>query len=392
MAEQEVITSEKPQLTAEQMVVHDTGEYSMLFDSAKFNQAWRVANAFASSGLVPDHFKNNPAGVFVVLHMATRLDLDPFMALQKVYMVHGRPGMEAQLIIALVNARGPFQGPIRWETGGTGDTRQWTAYATHKTTGERCEATVTWGMVTQEGWNKDKPMKSGGVQKSKWNTLPDLMGRYRSATFLARLFCPEVILGLSTADELEDTAITLDSGFTVSHKPRTALPEPPEVDPAAVAEFDRLVNEQQPSQIFREVLTNFVSEIAKVNKQTPEAVKAQAGTPANFPTFWKSFLAWNNKSERKPRSDKGTTRKPPETPQDAPEGEAAVSPQVGQEAATNGGTLGPRPVTDEQRVYLNAVPDDLLQKAFQATGVEPVLVTELDADTAALLILELKRI
>jgi hypothetical protein len=302
MAEQEAITSEKPTLTPEQMVVHDTSEYAMLFDSAKFNQAWRVASAFASSGLVPDHFKNNPAGVFVVLHMATRLALDPFMALQKVYMVHGRPGMEAQLIIALVNARGPFQGPIQWETNGEGDRRQWTAYAIHKTTGERCEATVTWAMVTAEGW----ATKNG----SKWLTIPDLMGRYRSATFLARLFCPEVILGLSTADELEDMAITLDSGITISHKPKNALPDPPQVDPAALDAFYEAVKERAVDEATCNALVQFIDQIAKVNKQTPEAVKAQAGTTANFPTFWASFFAWHKPDKKAPTNDDSGSRGP----------------------------------------------------------------------------------
>jgi hypothetical protein len=328
MAEQEVIASEKPKLTPDQMIVHDTGEYAMLFDSAKFNQAYRVATAFAQSGLVPDHFKDNPAGVFVVLHMATRLQLDPFMALQKVYMVHGRPGMEAQLVIALVNSRGPFTGPIQWTLTGDGKSRQCTAFATHAKTNELCEATVTWGMVEAEGWSK----KTG----SKWLTIPDLMFRYRSATFLARLYCPEVILGLSTADELEDTAITLDSGITISHKPRTALPEVPEVDPAAIAEFCRLVNEQKDFR--HEHLNDFLSQIAKVNKQTIEAVQAQASTPENFPTFWKSFLAWHKKQDKKgPGRPKNTapteaahtparSRTPPQaTPQKARRGGSAPS-------------------------------------------------------------------
>lgn len=362
MAEQEIITSEKPQLTPEQMIVHDTGEYSMLFDSAKFNQAWRVANAFASSGLVPDHFKNNPAGVFVVLHMATRLDLDPFMALQKVYMVHARPGMEAQLIIALVNARGPFQGPIQWEITGEGDKRQWTAYATHKTTGERCEATVTWGMVKAEGWAD----KTG----SKWKTIPDLMGRYRSATFLARLFCPEVILGLSTADELEDTAIVLDSGFTVSQKPRTAVLEPPEVDPAAVEEFGRLVNEKK--DFSHEALSNFIDQIARVNKQTIWAVQAQAGTPENFPTFWKSFLAWTKKQA------KGSPKPPPT----APTPEAAVSPTAEREEPTS----EPSEPSDPIMLELSRVPEDVLVKAFKAAKMDYRPIAELDEGTAARLV------
>ena len=354
MAEQEVIASEKPQLTPDQMIVHDSGEYSMLFDSAKFNQAYRVATAFAQSGLVPDHFKNNPAGVFVVLHMATRLALDPFMALQKVYMVHGRPGMEAQLVIALVNARGPFTGPIQWEVAGEGDKRQWTAYATHKTTGERCEATVTWGMVKAEGW----AAKNG----SKWLTIPDLMGRYRSATFLARLYCPEVILGLSTADELEDTAITLDSGVTVSHKPRTALPEAPEVDQLAVDEFHRVMkNESRDGSVWGAV-DNYVSQIAKVNKQTIEAVKAQAGTPENFPAFWASFLKWH-KPEKKAKSPKAAGEAKPEN----------LSPTTDTQDKTP-----PRGVTEGQEPPKSVTPEtlSLILHGIKVKDIPPELILQ----------------
>ena len=350
MAEQEVIASEKPNLTPDQLIVHDTGEYAMLFDSAKFNQAYRVATAFAKSGLVPDHFKENPAGVFVVLHMATRMKLDPFMVLQKTYMVHGRPGMEAQLVIALVNSRGPFTGPIRWTLSGEGKNRQCTAFATHAKTQELCEATVTWGMVEAEGWNTDTTTRSGKIQKSKWNTMSDLMFRYRSATFLARLYCPEVIMGLSTADELEDTAITLDSGVTISHRPRAALPEAPEVDPAAVDKFDmQVAQKMDPNPVPWADIEIYVSQIAKVNKQTPEAVKAQAGTPDNFPTFWASFLAWHKKQS------KATTK-----PKAPPAADKGTEDRGVKKEATNGGTLGPRPITDKLL--------ELIQNNIKRTG------------------------
>lgn len=359
MVDQE-ITSTKPELSGKELIVQNTGEYAMLFDTALFNQSWRVAQAFATSGLVPDHFKDNPAGVFVVLHMATRMQLDPFMCLQKTYMVHGRPGMEAQLVIALVNARGPFTGPIQWKFEGEGKARKCTAYATHAKTGELCEATVTWAMVEAEGWNKDSTTRSGKIQKSKWNTLESLMFQYRSATFLARLYCPEVIMGLSTADELEDTAIVLDSGVTISHKPRMALPEVLEVDAAAVEQFDFYLSEQTVDEAVIAAVESYIAQIAKVNKQTVEAVKAQAGTPENFPAFWASFLAWHKPtSARKPRSDKGTTRNAHEGP----------SPEV----ATQGqgdGEVSPGGTVDSQGPDFLGICESLKVKGYSISTLE----------------------
>lgn len=192
----------KPEVAPTELVVRDESEFAMLFDSARFNQAQRVAKLFANSKLVPAHFQGNTAGVFVILHLATRMELDPFMVLQNTYMVHGRPGMEAKLVIALVNARGPFKGPIQWEFAGEGKNRKCTAFAYHKETGERCEIVLDWQTVEKEGW--------ASKQGSKWLTMPDLMFRYRTAAMLARLYCPETIMGLSTVDELQDMDNVID--------------------------------------------------------------------------------------------------------------------------------------------------------------------------------------
>lgn len=180
-------------------VAVDDSSFSSYLDTAKFNQLWRVANVFAGSDIVPDHYKNKPNNCFLALQMATRLEMEPIMFIQNSYVVHGKPGIQAVVIVALVNSRGPFQGPIQWKFEGEGKARKCTAYAVHKVTGETCSAVVSWKMVEAEGWDK----KSG----SKWLTLPDQMFQYRSATFLARLYCPEVILGLPTADELVDTEV-----------------------------------------------------------------------------------------------------------------------------------------------------------------------------------------
>lgn len=196
MATEQEITSTKPELAANELVVHDSGQFATLFDTARFNQGWRVAQAFASSKMVPAHFQGNTAGVFVILHMATRMELDPFQVLQNMYMVHGKPGMETKLALALVNTRGPFRDPIDWEFDDEENPRKCTAYAFLKSTGVRRSYTLDWDTVIKEGWlNKDG---------SKWKTIPKLMLMYRSAIFLIRLVCPEVILGLSTLDELQD--------------------------------------------------------------------------------------------------------------------------------------------------------------------------------------------
>jgi hypothetical protein len=52
-------------------------------------------------------------------------------------------------------------------------------------------------MAKAEGWLT----KSG----SKWQTMPELMLRYRAAAFFARLYAPDITLGMATTEELRDS-------------------------------------------------------------------------------------------------------------------------------------------------------------------------------------------
>jgi hypothetical protein len=199
VASQTVKTAETA--TKQAIVVRDEGEFSMLMDSGKFAQLQRIGTMYARSKMVPAHFQGDEPSCMVAVQMAMRLNIDPFMFLQKTYVVGGKPGMEAPLVIALINTRGPFKGPVNWDLkrDDKGDVIECTAYATHRETGTVCSSTVTWKMVEAEGWSK----KNG----SKWLTLREQMFKYRSAAFLGRLYCPEVLMGMATADELVDQEI-----------------------------------------------------------------------------------------------------------------------------------------------------------------------------------------
>jgi hypothetical protein len=170
---------------------------SLLFDVTRFEHAQRVAKMLTSSTMVPEQFRGseNMGNCIIALNLADRLGLDPFMLMQKMYIIHGKPGIEAQLAIALINKSGKFS-PLQFCLIGEGLERECTASATHLTTKEKCSQVVGMKMAQSEGWLS----KSG----SKWKTMPDLMLQYRSATFFARIYCPESLLGLQTSDEIYD--------------------------------------------------------------------------------------------------------------------------------------------------------------------------------------------
>jgi hypothetical protein len=178
----------------------DNGEKSLYFNPAKFEQAYRASKLLASSQLVPEQYRNQSQNCFIALQVADRMQIDPFLYMQNTYVVHGKPGLNGALAIALINKSGPFIEPIAFEYKGKyGVDRRCKATGILES-GRVCEATITWEMVKAEGW----------LSNSKWTSIPDQMLSYRSAAFLGRLYCPEVLMGMQTVDELIDAGPQLD--------------------------------------------------------------------------------------------------------------------------------------------------------------------------------------
>ncbi len=193
LAEQEE-PKEPENKNAEIIVVQDNGPMSNILDTAKFNHLWRVAQVFANSTIVPEHFQRNPSNCFIAVQMAVRCNVDPFMFLQNCHVVHGKPGIEAKLAIALLNASGRISRNVRYELNGEGPKRSCTATVIDAQSGEEVSHTLSMETAKAEGWI--------GKKGSKWVTDPDLMICYRSAMRLCRLHYPDVLLGMYTNEEL----------------------------------------------------------------------------------------------------------------------------------------------------------------------------------------------
>lgn len=173
----------------------------MFFNVAKFEFAQRVAAVFAESTMVPEHYKKNAGNCLIAMNLAERWNADPFMVMQNVYIIQGRPGIEGKLVIALINASGRFD-PLEFKNIGNlrspkNDDDGCVAFALERKSGKVLEGTaVTWKIVKDEGWL--------AKNNSKWKTIPEQMFCYRAATFFARRYCPEVLLGMQTKEEILD--------------------------------------------------------------------------------------------------------------------------------------------------------------------------------------------
>lgn len=170
-------------------------------EAEKFSLMQRQARLFAQSPLIPEHLrKGNPeqamANCYIAMTIADRMGEDRMTVMQNIHIVHGTAGFKAQYMIARANQSGVFKDGIDWDITGKGRDLSVTAYATLAATGRRVEITVDMAMAEAEGWTKN----------SKYKTMPEIMLRYRSGTFLVRMYAPQVMLGYQTVEEREDMA------------------------------------------------------------------------------------------------------------------------------------------------------------------------------------------
>lgn len=191
-------------------------------ESAAFEMLQRQAKMFASATLVPKEFQGNIANCAIGLNIAKRLGADPFMVLQNIDIIHGRPSFRATFLIAMVNSAGRFE-PLQFRMEGEegNPSRSCVAWTKSKPEGTPLEGPkITLEMAKSEGWST----KNG----SKWQTMPELMLRYRAAAFFARLYAPDITLGMLTAEEVYDTAerdVTPKATDSKLFKPKTPTPE-----------------------------------------------------------------------------------------------------------------------------------------------------------------------
>lgn len=163
----------------------------------------RQATMFAMSPLVPEHLRKGArdeavANCYIALKLAEIMGEAPLIVMQNIHVVKGKAGFAAQYMIARANKSGVFKGRIGWDIDKSDpENLSVTAHGHLSETGERVEFTADMAMAKAEGWTAN----------AKYKSMPELMLRYRSATFLVRLYAPDVMLGYQTAEEVEDVVL-----------------------------------------------------------------------------------------------------------------------------------------------------------------------------------------
>lgn len=161
--------------------------------------------ALADIGVAP-HLRGNPGACLRIVLQADAWGFDPFSVGDKSYAVGGRISYESQLVHAVVERRAPMHGRLRpsWEGSIDDGTRK--CIITGKLIGE------TDPFVWESPMIKDIKTKNS----PEWSANPDKQLFYHASRDWARIYVPDVLLGVYTRDEIESSNFGPDRARDVS--------------------------------------------------------------------------------------------------------------------------------------------------------------------------------
>ena len=170
---------------------------------ASMVEVMEFAKLMAVSGIaVPQHLRGNPGACLGIVVQAQELRVSPFALANKSYVANDRLAYESQVIHAIVEARAPIKGRLRYEIVGEEDERRCKVWATFR--GEDAPhvyTSETLGKLRNARGKNDRGQVKGSPM---WVDQPEVQLFYSASRTWARMFCPDVILGIYAIDELPD--------------------------------------------------------------------------------------------------------------------------------------------------------------------------------------------
>lgn len=195
---------------------------SILTNGELFDRLRTLSTVMANSGaFVPDHFRGKPDACMAVVMQAARWGMDPFAVAQKTHIVgnSGVLGYEAQLVNAVVTNMSPTKDRLHYEWFGAWENIVGRFIEKTSSKGNKYIA-PGWDLKDEAGvgirvWatmkGEDEPrelvlmLSQAQVRNSTlWASDPRQQLAYLAVKRWARLYCPDVILGVYSPDEVEE--------------------------------------------------------------------------------------------------------------------------------------------------------------------------------------------
>ncbi|EFH6879640.1 recombinase RecT [Escherichia coli] len=188
------------------------GTAAAIFSPEGMNQLVRFAELMSQSkATVPKHLKGEPADCLAVTMQAAQWGMNPFAVAQKTHVVNGTLGYEAQLVNAVVSSSSLLATRLNYRWSG-----DWSNV--NGKTDKSPNLTVTVSAVLKgeaEPRELTISMAQAGVRNSPlWEQDPRQQLAYLCTKRWARLHAPDVLLGVYTPDELQETAPRVERDIT----------------------------------------------------------------------------------------------------------------------------------------------------------------------------------
>lgn len=214
-------------ITAEQQAPNTISANNAIFNVQALTQLQAVAGLMAQATVtVPEHLRGNTADCMAIIMQAMQWGMNPYAVAQKTHLVNGVLGYEAQLVNAVISSSNAIVGRFHYEYegdwskcassreeivqkpargGGTYDKKEmvrgWTSADEQGLSVRvgaiiRGESEITWGepVFLSSVITRNSPL---------WISNPKQQIAYLALKYWARLYCPAVVLGVYTPDEVE---------------------------------------------------------------------------------------------------------------------------------------------------------------------------------------------
>lgn len=156
--------------------------------ASALSAAYKLGSALAATSFVPKEFRGKPEECAAAILYGDEVGLTPMQALQAVYVVSGRPGLYARVMVALVQSRGH-------------EVEQVSASDAKVVVRGRRAGSDVW--VVSE-WTTERARRAGYTQNKKYETDPQAMLYARAAGEVCRKVAPDALAGLAyTVEELQ---------------------------------------------------------------------------------------------------------------------------------------------------------------------------------------------
>ncbi|EOD8886656.1 RecT family recombinase [Klebsiella pneumoniae] len=188
------------------------GTAAAIFSPEGMDCLVRFATLMADSkATVPAHLAGKPADCLAVTMQAAQWGMNPFAVAQKTHVVNGTLGYEAQLVNAVVSSSNLLATRLNYKWDG-----DWSKVS-GKTDKSPSLTVTVWATLKGESEPRTLTisMAQAGVRNSPlWEQDPRQQLAYLCVKRWARLHAPDVLLGVYTPDELQETAPRVERDIT----------------------------------------------------------------------------------------------------------------------------------------------------------------------------------